>query len=470
MSSSSIPNLGKSSTVVLEQCGNCGKLPEKGAAPFSLCGRCKQVRYCSVGCQKGAWKAHKASCNSSDARAAAPQMSGKIAASSAKSAMGVKISSQPSVAQLTGSFSQLSVSSRHLELGRQIIASVNKEFNTIFDEKEYTSILPDWEDPDGFNHLAQMIGPEKALHAIWVAIHRHKSTFVLSHPNELFSDELKQNLTALEKADEPRRGEGSFGSCVSSLCLGKRNFGACHEMASLAFMQAARQGHAMYLSCQSKQKHDNGAHCLVLLFPDETIRRQVADALKTAVRQECSILSPWKDVLSLSKEIVIVDPYLRICCEAGNLNPNFLSYMNIRNIDWVHENSCIAGPDNKIFLDALECFATQVAAYIATDRVQRIPFSRMLLPKQAQFFASFFERITNPLARAFPGYKWAVEASEGIHPYTTVKKDEFDLVAGALEVHGIEVAEGPADEADSLNLFLTTFDPRQLEHLPVFKK
>jgi hypothetical protein len=46
-------------------CAFCGETPENAAIKLSLCGRCKQVAYCSKGCQTGHWKAHKTECGKS---------------------------------------------------------------------------------------------------------------------------------------------------------------------------------------------------------------------------------------------------------------------------------------------------------------------------------------------------------------------------------------------------------------------
>jgi hypothetical protein len=44
------------------QCGFCEESPTRAAAKLSVCGRCKQVAYCSQGCQKAHWKLHKTCC------------------------------------------------------------------------------------------------------------------------------------------------------------------------------------------------------------------------------------------------------------------------------------------------------------------------------------------------------------------------------------------------------------------------
>ena len=43
-------------------CDACGKQPTRDGPPLMLCGRCKVRRYCSVACQRAAWKDHKDEC------------------------------------------------------------------------------------------------------------------------------------------------------------------------------------------------------------------------------------------------------------------------------------------------------------------------------------------------------------------------------------------------------------------------
>ena len=43
-------------------CDACGKQPTRHDPPLMLCGRCKVRRYCSVACQRAAWKEHKEEC------------------------------------------------------------------------------------------------------------------------------------------------------------------------------------------------------------------------------------------------------------------------------------------------------------------------------------------------------------------------------------------------------------------------
>ena len=45
-----------------EVCAFCEESPVRAAFTLSRCGRCKQVAYCSVECQKAHWKVHKKSC------------------------------------------------------------------------------------------------------------------------------------------------------------------------------------------------------------------------------------------------------------------------------------------------------------------------------------------------------------------------------------------------------------------------
>ena len=45
-----------------EVCAFCEESPLRAALTLSRCGRCKQVAYCSVECQKAHWKVHKNSC------------------------------------------------------------------------------------------------------------------------------------------------------------------------------------------------------------------------------------------------------------------------------------------------------------------------------------------------------------------------------------------------------------------------
>jgi len=43
-------------------CDKCGKRPGYDDPPLKVCSRCKKARYCSVDCQKAAWKEHKPGC------------------------------------------------------------------------------------------------------------------------------------------------------------------------------------------------------------------------------------------------------------------------------------------------------------------------------------------------------------------------------------------------------------------------
>ena len=45
-----------------EVCAFCEESPLRAAFTLSRCGKCRQVCYCSAGCQKAHWKLHKKSC------------------------------------------------------------------------------------------------------------------------------------------------------------------------------------------------------------------------------------------------------------------------------------------------------------------------------------------------------------------------------------------------------------------------
>lgn len=45
-----------------EQCAFCQESPARAAITLSRCARCKEVLYCSVGCQKAHWRLHKLKC------------------------------------------------------------------------------------------------------------------------------------------------------------------------------------------------------------------------------------------------------------------------------------------------------------------------------------------------------------------------------------------------------------------------
>jgi hypothetical protein len=47
------------------QCGFCEESPASAALKLSVCGRCRCVAYCSVGCQKAHWPVHKQQCKKS---------------------------------------------------------------------------------------------------------------------------------------------------------------------------------------------------------------------------------------------------------------------------------------------------------------------------------------------------------------------------------------------------------------------
>ena len=50
----------------LEVCAFCEESPLHAAFTLSRCGKCRQVCYCSAGCQKAHWKLHKKTCQSPD--------------------------------------------------------------------------------------------------------------------------------------------------------------------------------------------------------------------------------------------------------------------------------------------------------------------------------------------------------------------------------------------------------------------
>ena len=55
-------------------CDGCGIRPRKGQAPLLACSKCRTRRYCSVECQRQAWKAgHKAECASLAAVVLSPE-------------------------------------------------------------------------------------------------------------------------------------------------------------------------------------------------------------------------------------------------------------------------------------------------------------------------------------------------------------------------------------------------------------
>ena len=67
---------------MVEKCDKCGK--EEG--PMQLCSACKTVRYCSVICQRAAWKSHKTSCQKKktvQAEPAASKLGDKVTLSDA---------------------------------------------------------------------------------------------------------------------------------------------------------------------------------------------------------------------------------------------------------------------------------------------------------------------------------------------------------------------------------------------------
>ncbi len=51
-----------------EICAFCEESPQRAAFTLSRCGRCKQVCYCSTGCQKAHWKLHKKTCKAPEGK------------------------------------------------------------------------------------------------------------------------------------------------------------------------------------------------------------------------------------------------------------------------------------------------------------------------------------------------------------------------------------------------------------------
>lgn len=56
-----VASVGKTDRVAVHVCAGCGTggVQER---PLLLCGRCRSVSYCSVGCQRKAWAEHKPAC------------------------------------------------------------------------------------------------------------------------------------------------------------------------------------------------------------------------------------------------------------------------------------------------------------------------------------------------------------------------------------------------------------------------
>ena len=60
---SRVDNADSAAAAFRPSCDNCGSKPPLSAPPLMLCGRCKVRRYCSVECQRTAWKrVHAAEC------------------------------------------------------------------------------------------------------------------------------------------------------------------------------------------------------------------------------------------------------------------------------------------------------------------------------------------------------------------------------------------------------------------------
>ena len=51
-----------------EVCAFCEESPQHAAMKRSCCGRCKQVVYCSAGCQKAHWPLHKKICKAQESK------------------------------------------------------------------------------------------------------------------------------------------------------------------------------------------------------------------------------------------------------------------------------------------------------------------------------------------------------------------------------------------------------------------
>jgi len=47
-------------------CDKCGRRPGYDDPPLKVCSRCRKARYCSVDCQRSAWKEHKPNCKAPD--------------------------------------------------------------------------------------------------------------------------------------------------------------------------------------------------------------------------------------------------------------------------------------------------------------------------------------------------------------------------------------------------------------------
>ena len=51
-------------TLPADKCGNCKLIRQVGKAEFKICGKCKNILYCSKECQLTAWPNHKKVCKS----------------------------------------------------------------------------------------------------------------------------------------------------------------------------------------------------------------------------------------------------------------------------------------------------------------------------------------------------------------------------------------------------------------------
>jgi hypothetical protein len=51
--------------LTLEMCAFCEESPDRAALKLNRCGKCRQIAYCSKGCQTAHWPGHKAQCKKS---------------------------------------------------------------------------------------------------------------------------------------------------------------------------------------------------------------------------------------------------------------------------------------------------------------------------------------------------------------------------------------------------------------------
>jgi hypothetical protein len=60
-----VEKLKEECEVIEFKCGNCNKTKDelqKFNKKLKACGRCKEIKYCSIKCQKNAWETHKIVC------------------------------------------------------------------------------------------------------------------------------------------------------------------------------------------------------------------------------------------------------------------------------------------------------------------------------------------------------------------------------------------------------------------------